>query len=573
MLLIGFAFLAGLVTILSPCILPVLPIVLAGSVDTGKKRPLGIVVGFIASFTFFTLTLSTIVRLTGLPPDILRSIAIVVIALFGASLLIPSLQVWMEKMMSGLAGASPNGANRSGFSGGVLVGLSLGLVWAPCVGPILASVITLAATSTITSSAVFITLAYSIGTALPMFGIIYGGRELLSRVPWLFTRIRAIQKFFGIVMIATTLAMYFNLDRQFQTYILEVFPNYGTGLTKFEDTDAVRQSLKTITKKEQNDTTIGKPMYEVVEPDLGTAPDFIPGGEWINSPPLTMKQLRGKVVLVDFWTYTCINCIRTLPYIKAWNDKYKDKGLVIVGVHTPEFEFEKDPGNVKKAVEDFGITYPVVQDNNYDTWRAYDNHYWPAKYLIDKNGRIRNTHFGEGQYDETEAIIQKLLKETGAQISEAPHNETYDVHTNSLESYLGYDRIQFLSSPERIQPDQETVFTSPSSVPVNTFSFEGSWVIGPQYAMPKKGATLRYHFDATHVYLVMRPRSEGQTARVKILLDGNVYSEENTDVSNGTVQIDTDRLYTLINLQSQESHIIEIQFLDDNADVFAFTFG
>lgn len=580
-ILILFAFLAGIVTILSPCILPILPIVLASSADTGKKRPFGIVTGFILSFTFFTLTLSAIVRATGFSADGLRSVAVVVVALFGLSMLIPKFQIFMEKVLSNLGGLSPKNSQNSGFVGGVLVGLSLGLVWAPCVGPILASVITIAATSKINFAAIVITLAYSLGTAIPMFGITYGGRNLLNRVPWLLRNSGNIQKVFGVLMILTSLSLYLNLDRKFQTYVLETFPSYGLGLTKFEDNAFVSKALQQLTNKPQDASIVGKPMNDVVDTSIRNAPDFIVGGQWINSKPLTMKELRGKVVLVDFWTYTCINCIRTLPYIKAWNEKYKDMGLVIVGVHTPEFAFEHETPNVEKAVKDFSITYPVMQDNDYATWNAYDNHYWPAHYLIDKNGKIRDTHFGEGNYDETESMIQKLLEETGVTITEKPNNADYTINAGSPESYLGYDRIQYNVSPETIAKDSIATYTIPDGMRTNTFAFGGQWTIGAERAMPHKNASLVYRFNAGNVYLVMRPSSSaGEPAsqrggRVKIFLDGKPVNTANAgkDVINGVVTIDKDRLYELIRLAVAGSHELRLEFLDDGIEVFAFTFG
>lgn len=528
LLLIFFAFIAGLVTIFSPCILPVLPIVLSGSVDCGKKRPLGIVTGFISSFTFFTLLLSTVVKATGLPADSLRTISVVTVGLFGVSMLMPKVQVWMEMLFSELANILPKGSQDTSFVGGVIVGLSLGLLWAPCVGPILASVITLAATSSLNLAAFFITLSYSIGTAIPLLGITYGGRTLLQKVPWLVKNSTTIQKVFGVLMIVTALAIYLNLDRTFQTYILKTFPNYGVGLTKFEDIPIVKKALEQVTSKPMN------------KENFSLAPEFIAGGDWFNtaSQGLTLQGLRGKVVLVDFWTYTCINCIRTLPYLKSWHEKYAKQGLVIIGVHTPEFAFEKLSSNVEKAVKDFGITYPVLQDNDYATWSAYDNHYWPAHYLIDKDGNIRDTHFGEGGYDETETMIQTLLRETGASPNEAINNPTYQVYGRTPETYLGTSRGG------------------------REVTFDGSWTKSKEYAMPSEGAILSYRFDAKKVFLVMRPKNN--QGKVEVYLDGTVQK---------IITVDTDKLYTLIELPVQGQHELKLIFLDNNLELYAFTFG
>lgn len=539
LLLTLFAFIAGLVTILSPCILPVLPIVLSGSVNGGKKRPLGIVTGFIISFTFFTLLLSTIVKTTGLSADSLRTISVFVVGFFGISMIIPKAQVWMEILFSKLANLLPKGSQDTSFVGGVLIGLSLGLLWAPCVGPILASVITLAATSSLNLSAFFITLSYSIGTAIPLLGITYGGRTLLQKIPLLVKRSATIQKVFGVLMIVTALAIYLNLDRTFQTFILEKFPNYGVGLTKFEDIPVVKKALKQLTDRPTDESNRGRPLNELREDTFPMAPELIIDGQWFNSEPLIINGLKGKVVLIDFWTYTCINCIRTFPYLKSWHEKYAKQGLVIIGVHTPEFAFEKTAKNVERAIKDFGITYPVMQDNDYETWSAYENRYWPAKYLIDKNGRIRDTHFGEGAYDETEKMIQTLLKEAGAAPTETINNPTYQVYGRTPETYLGSERTD-----------------------KSRYTLTGTWATSPQYAMPSIDATLTYSFDAAKVFLVMRPK--GKSGKVQIYLDGTLQK---------IIFVDTDKLYTLIELPVPDKHELKLKFLDNNLELYAFTFG
>lgn len=570
-LLILFAFLAGFVTVLSPCILPVLPIVLSGSLVGGHRRPLGIVTGFIISFSLFTLFLSAIVRATGISADLLRSVSVVIVILFGISLLLPNFQVIMEKVFTKLSSlVTSNSKQATGFWSGLLLGVSLGLVWTPCVGPIIASVITLAATSSVSGSAILITFSYALGTAIPMFAITYGGRQLLIKVPWLLKNTARIQKGFGIVMILVAVGIFFNLDRQFQTLVLEKFPLYGTGLTKIEDNDLVKNSLKNLKVPGVDKNMLGKPM-----PDTNAyppAPELISGGEWINTKPLTLASLRGKVVLVDFWTYTCINCIRTLPYLKSWNDKYKDKGLVIIGVHTPEFEFEKNFNNVQKAVTDFKITYPVMQDNNYATWNAYSNQYWPAHYLIDKNGSVRDTHFGEGAYDETEAMIQKLLKETGVAVNSKVENPTYTVDTMSPETYLGYSRIGSVASKETLTYDKKSKYTLPNTLPLNSFAFGGDWNVGEQTTKPYRSSILEYHFMAKDVYLVINTTSNSE---IKVSLDGKVVdtTTEGADVKQGTVVVESNRLYHLIKLPKAEAHILRLEFLDDNASVYAFTFG
>lgn len=579
LILILFAFIAGIVTILSPCILPILPIILSGSVTGGKRKPLGIVTGFVASFTFFTLFLSTLVRSLNISADALRTFSIVVIFVFGVSLIIPQVQLWIEMMFSRISGRLSPKQTQDGFMAGVLIGMSLGLLWTPCVGPILASVITLALSGSVTSSAVLITLAYSLGTAIPMLLITYSGQRVFQKVPWLLSNTGKIQKAFGVVMIAMAVALYFNVDRKFQIWVLDQFPSYGTGLTSFENIGIVQEQLDNLMPGKGEDKRMGRPTFELQDPG-DAAPEIITGGQWFNLPEgkdsLTMAELRGKVVLVDFWTYSCINCIRTLPYLRSWDEKYRDDGLVIIGVHSPEFEFEKNPDNLAEAIADFELKYPVVQDNNFETWRAYGDNRWPRKYLVDKNGYIRYFHAGEGRYDETERAIQLLLAETGAQVSEADiNNPDYDIKTRTPELYLGAGRIQYLASPEDVAEGELQTYTHPNNLPLNTFSYQGEWVIGEEQAMPSAGAELDLHFDAQQVFLVMRPKNPGESGQVELTLDGLpvLGSLEETDVEDGIITVDKDRLYKLIHMDQPGEAMLKLKFLDDNIEIYAFTFG
>lgn len=572
--LAGFAFIAGVVTILSPCILPLLPIILSSSTSGSRKRPFGVVTGFIISFTFFTLFLSTIVSATGLSADFLRNLAVVILIGFGLSLLIPKTQELLERLFTNLSSRAPQQKERSGFGGGIIVGISLGLIWTPCVGPILASVISLALTGSVSGTAFIITLAYSIGTGLPMLAIIFGGRQLLQKVPWLLRNTSKIQKAFGVLMIVTAVGILFNVDRIFQSYILEKFPNYGLGLTQFEDNETVQKELDKLDNQKIKEEDMGKPMDEFMDDESARAPELIAGGSWFNSDPLKISDLKGKVVLVDFWTYTCINCIRTLPYIESWYEKYQDKGLVIIGVHTPEFEFEKNPDNVMKAIKDFGLTYPIMQDNDYKTWRAYSNHYWPAKYLIDKNGKIRYSHFGEGKYDESEKWIQTLLEEIGSDVqSDAISNQEYDINSRTPELYLGYARIAALASPERISANKVNQYSLPSKLPDNSFAYVGEWKLSSEYAIPEAGSSLVMNYESQNVFLVMRPQNG--PAKVRVKLDGDNISEDvaGVDVSNSEVAIDIDRLYTLVQSNSPGQHQLTLEFPEGGVELYAFTFG
>lgn len=582
-ILVLFAFLAGIVTILSPCILPILPIVLSSTIggqQTGKRRPFGVVLGFIFSFTFFTLFLSTIVNLSGISADAIRLFSVVIISIFGISLLIPQFQLFLERLFSSMTKLIPmknqnDTKAHHGFIEGFIIGISIGLLWTPCVGPILASVITLAITGSVNSSALIITLAYALGTAIPMFAIMIGGQSLLKKVPWLLSNTLKIQKAFGIIMIITAAAIFFNLDRKFQTFILNTFPQYGTGLTQIEDNEQIRKELNLLNNNTKpNDAgssdMIGKPASDI-QPKGPPAPKIIPGGQWFNSKNLSLSDLKGKVVLIDFWTYSCINCQRTLPYLKTWWDKYSDKDFVIIGVHSPEFEFEKNPDNVRRAIEDFGIKYPVVQDNEFSTWRAYNNRYWPAKYLVDKDGNIRYTHFGEGAYDESEKFIQELLSESSqAPVTYEIKNPKYELFSSTPETYLGYERIANFASPELIKQNQNSKYSRPAKLAQNQLAFDGDWIISAEYANPQKGASLHMKFNSKEVYLVMRPKTN--VSRLRIYLD-NKQDYLGSDVIEGIVNIDSPDLYKLIKLNEPGSHDLKLEFLDNDTEIYAFTFG
>ncbi|PIQ79081.1 hypothetical protein COV81_03295 [Candidatus Peregrinibacteria bacterium CG11_big_fil_rev_8_21_14_0_20_41_10] len=564
-LLIGIAFAAGIITILSPCVLPVLPIVLTGATIDDKKYPFGVVTGFIISFTVFTLFLTTLVNLTGISANAIRYISIIVVALFGLVLLIPKLHTFFELTVSKLVAKSStgNGAkSRTGFVSGIFVGISMGLIWTPCVGPILGSVIALALSGSVNGFAFVITLAYALGTAIPMFGIMYGGRALLKKVPWLLANLGHIQKVFGVLLLIVALGLLLNWDRSFQTFITAKFPSYGAGLTKIEENDVVQNALKQ-TFQDGN----GNNASEVDTANFKDAPELAGTGAWLNSDPLTISGLRGKVILIDFWTYSCINCIRTLPYIQSLQEKYAAYGLVIIGVHTPEFEFEKSVPNLAKAIKDFGLTYPVVQDNDYKTWRAYSNHYWPAKYFIDANGKVRKFHKGEGDYKESEEFIRQLLIEAGADLTKEPTTNINISEVNyakTPETYLGYDRLQNFASPEGIINDKNTKYSKPAILTLNQFAYSGEWTIAPTYALSTTNSSLSIKFAAKNVFLVMRPASPNTTTKAEVYLDGKL-----TD----TINIDSDRLYQLVELAEPGEHLLEIKYPEGGTEVYAFTFG
>lgn len=569
-ILLFFAFISGIITIAAPCIWPLLPIILSSSATGGRAKPLGITFGIMTSFALFTLTLSYIVKIIPFDPNILRLFAVVVIGFLGLTLVVPALNQMVEGWVSRLSGRfAPFNKNQGeGLWGGLITGFSLGLVWSPCAGPILATIATLTATQAVNFEVVLVTLVYVAGVGVPLFIFATVGNRFFTQSRILNKYTRRIQQIFGILMILTAVAIFTNFDKTLQARLLDAFPSYSDFVTKFESNTAVKKQLDELKKNKnistKNSESKPMPVGGNILPNLGPAPDFVGINKWLNSDrPLHIVDLKGKVVLVDFWTYTCINCIRTLPHVTSWYGKYKDKGFVVVGVHTPEFEFEKKTENVAEAIKRFNIHYPVAQDNDYATWNAYNNQYWPAEYLIDAKGNVRRTHFGEGEYDETEEKIQQLLSEGGVEVAVGINNlpdQTPRLRV-SPETYLGLKR-------------RERFTTEQKSIPLNYFTLSGKWDVEDEFAKAAKNTTLQFHFIAQHVYLVMHPAQAGD--KVKVYLDGKLINDSaaGKDVKNSEVTLDMERLYDLVDLQGKtEDHILKLEFENDGTACFAFTFG
>ncbi|MCR4336241.1 MAG: cytochrome c biogenesis protein DipZ [Candidatus Omnitrophica bacterium] len=577
-ILLGFAFLAGFVTILAPCIWPLLPIVLSASSGGGKRRPLGITAGVITSFTIFTLSISYLEKILGVDPNLFRLVAVVIIVLLGLSMVIPSLGTTFENGINRLLGPLQNRFQKqgTGFFTGYVTGFSIGLVWAPCAGPILATIATLAATQAVDVKVILVTLAYVIGLGIPLFFFSLTGSVFFDRMRRLTKYTGRIQQVFGIAMIFAAILIYTNYDKNIQVKILNVFPSYGNFLSNIENNEKVAQELSALRgEKDIPRPTLPQENSEIL-PDLGIAPEFTGIERWLNtSIPLTMADLKGKVVLVDFWTYSCINCVRTLPYVTGWYEKYKDRNFVVVGVHTPEFSFEKETKNVEQALGQFKIHYPVAQDNDYRTWRSYRNRYWPAEYLIDVNGHIRKTHFGEGAYAEMEQAIRQLLREAG-NVLDVDANLLEDQtprYQRTPETYLGVDRMErFASNEKAIKVPQ--VFTSSDSIPQDHFAYQGAWEVLEEFARAQKGAALEIRFQADKVFLVIRPHALGDMMRV--LIDGEVVENAmaGVDVKDGQVILDQERLYHLVDFKGKVgSHLLRLEFQNEGIEVYAFTFG
>ena len=577
LLLLGFAFLAGLATILAPCIWPVLPIVLSSSIaGKGHRRPLGITLGVILSFAFFTLFTSYLVRIFHLDPNLLRLIAVVVIAFLGLSMIIPALSAQFELAVSRLSNLFNNNNQQqsTGFLPGFITGLTLGIVWSPCAGPILATIAALAVTEQVNLNVIFVTLAYITGIGIPLFIFAYAGQRFIVKAKSLSAYTGKIQKIFGVITILAAIAIYTNYDQTLQLQLIDQFPALGTAVNGFENSNLVKNQLNTLKGKVSTVSTDTSGLFNANTP----APDFAGATGWLNTPkPISINDLKGKVILVDFWTYTCINCIRTLPFVTKWYDKYHDQGFVVIGAHTPEFTFEKETGNVLSAIKRYNIHYPVPQDNNYAIWNNFNNSYWPAEYLIDAKGNIRRTHFGEGEYDQMEMAIQALLKEAGHKV--ANKLETLPDQTPSgnisPETYLNSTRMQYYYPSGSLSNGKQT-FTLLDNPPLNTFTLGGDWTIDSDNAVTGKNATLNYHFTAGKVFLVLRPGTAGSQAKVKVFLDGKVLDNSNkgNDVNKGEVVVDSDRLYNLIDLQGNSGeHILKLEFESSGIEAFAFTFG
>jgi cytochrome c biogenesis protein CcdA/thiol-disulfide isomerase/thioredoxin len=403
---IGFAFVAGVLTILAPCTLPVVPLILGGASGAGTRRIAGLFAGFGASFVVATVVVAAILASAGLSTDRLRLVAVGILGLVGLTLAVPRLGAWVERRIPARAipfRRSTTG-RRGGFASGFAIGAGIGLVWAPCVGPIMAAVIAAAAVSGPNLSTVAIALAYVAGAVVPLAGIARWGRRATASIDG--RRSERLRRVFGVAMTATAVLVLTGLDVPVQAAVTAALPpELGSTLFAIEQQPLVQNELNVLRP------TDPAPLQTVPLADLGPAPEPTGISAWINSPPVTLAQLRGKVVLVHFWTFACINCIHVQPYVKAWADRYAADGFVVLGVHTPELSFERDLANIRDAVAKAGVRFPVAVDPQFATWNAYRNSYWPASYFVDKAGRIRHVHFGEGDYDGSEAVIRELLAE------------------------------------------------------------------------------------------------------------------------------------------------------------------
>ncbi len=532
---IGLSFLEGLALIVSPCILPVLPLVLSASVEGGRRRPFGIITGFVCAFSTFALLSRKLVSVFHINLDIIRYASLALLLLFGLVLLSSKLSAKFSSLTQGAAniGNTIAVSGDGGFISGIGIGALIGLIWTPCAGPILAAVLVQVIRQQSDAAGMLMIFAFALGAGIPMLLIALTGRKIMSKLGFFTTHAETIRKTFGALIIASVVFIASGVDVQ---------ALFSSGNDKAQaNIESLQDGLIT--------------PY--------AAPEFTGIDAWINSKPLLMKDLKGKVVLIDFWTYSCINCVRTLPYIVEWDKKYRDKGLVIIGVHAPEFEFEKDLGNVRKAVVQHGIEYPVALDSELVTWSNFNNRYWPAHYLIDKSGNVVYTHFGEGHYDITENNIRYLLglndkEQTGDTAQEM------SVENQSPETYLGNARMKHYSGNTAVVVNQTVDFQFPDALPLHGWALKGKWKIEPErITAMESGAALRFHFNARKVFLVMG-NAAGKPIDVAVTLNGSKV---------GVVKVNGNTLYALIDQKSAKEGLLEIKATAPGLEAYAFTFG
>jgi len=563
-------------TILSPCILPVLPFVFSRADQPFRRSGLPLLTGMALTFALVATAAAFgghwVVRLNQGG----RYVAIAIFLVLGLTLLFPSLAEALTRPLV-RAGAKIQGGPSSEISVGksFVLGISTGLLWAPCAGPILGLILTGAAIQGPGVRSSFLLLSYALGAATSLGIALLAGKKVFSAMKRSLSFDVWIRRVLGVAVIVGVVAIALGWD----TNLLTKFSFVNTAKAEEHLVSALGAHKPALVP-----VSAAEPV--LVLADEGPMPELSGAVGWLNSPPLTTKSLRGKVVVIDFWTYSCINCLRALPYVEGWAAKYKDAGLVVIGVHTPEFAFEKERSNVEKAVRDLKITYPVAIDSDYKIWEAFNNQYWPAHYFIDGKGRIRAHHFGEGNYAESERVIQELLKENGAPAlaegllnvtgtgAEAPSDSK---NVGSPETYVGYKRAGNFASAEPLAKDSRKSYSPQPRLSLNQWALGGSWKVGEESAVLESvPGKIVFRFHARDLHLVLGPTKNGKPIRFTVKLDGTAPGDDHgadTDATGaGTVQ--GNRLYQLIRQKGAvEDRTFEIDFLDPGVQAFAFTFG
>ncbi|HUC59526.1 MAG TPA: cytochrome c biogenesis protein DipZ [Streptosporangiaceae bacterium] len=569
--MVGLVFVgvvAGFLAGISPCILPVLPVVLvagvtradgSGELERGAGeprwrlgRPLAVVAGLILSFSLLILAGSEVISLLRLPADSLRDAGIALLVLVGLGYLIPPLGLLLERPFARVSARRP-----SGRAGGFLLGLALGVLYVPCAGPVLAAITVVGATHRVGLTAVFVTAGFAVGTAVPLLVIAVAGSQLSGRIGAFRRRAPLVRQVGGAVLVVMAVAIAFNVFDGLQKDV----PSYSSAL---QGGKKIRKELNTLTGvKHTALTSCDSNATGLI--NCGQAPNFTGITAWLNTPggkPLSIRSLRGKVVLVDFWTYSCINCQRTLPHVEAWYSRYAKYGFVVVGVHTPEFAFEHVVSNVKAQSAALGVRYPVAIDDNYATWDAYDNEYWPADYLVDAQGDVRHVHFGEGDYSTTEQLIRQLLAEAHPGLKLPPPTSVPNLTPTgelSPETYLGYERLQYLVTSKPVLKDAPQVYKFPERLPLGGLGLSGTWTDHAQEATAGGGAQLELRFLASDVYLVL-----GGSGKISVSVNGK---------ATQTIRVGgTPRLYTLFHASASRTGTLLLK-VGHGVQAYDFTFG
>jgi cytochrome c biogenesis protein CcdA/thiol-disulfide isomerase/thioredoxin len=604
MLLFLLSYLGGALTIVSPCILPVLPFVFARADRPFARNGLPMLLGMAATFAAVA-TLAAVGGGWAVDANQYgRLAAIALLALFGLTLLLPGLSERMTRPLVALGARlsqtarQDTGKSASSLWSPLLLGVATGLLWAPCAGPILGLILTGAALKGANAQTSVLLFAYAAGSATSLALALLVGGKFFAAMKRSLHASEWIRRGLGVAVLVGVIAIAFGLDTGFLTN-LSVASTTSLEQTLLDRLHPTRMAAETEPQSSplmSGDSTVmtGGPAMMMMKPRApkdaaslpveGVLPSLSGAVEWLNSPPLTAKDLHGKVVLVDFWTYSCINCLRAIPYVRAWAEKYRDQGLIVIGVHAPEFAFERNPDNVRKAVTELKIGYPVALDNSYAIWRAFNNEYWPAHYFIDAEGRIRHHHFGEGDYEESERVIQQLLSEAGnteldgiVSVRGSGVEAAADLDDiQSPETYVGYERAHnFISRGGATQnAPKDYLIATPR---LNEWGFSGNWTVGPEYAhLNAVDGAIVYRFHARDLHLVLGPATGGKAVRFLVTLDGAAPgAEHGTDVGpDGQGVVADERVYQLIRQSGAiADHTFQIRFLDPGVQAYAFTFG